>query len=38
MSAIILGTLELIMGCFSGFWSDLKNSNFDGLGYQGMHL
>ena len=38
MSAIILGTLELIMGCFSGFWSDLKASNFDGLGYQGMHL
>ncbi len=38
ISAIVLGILELIMGHFSGFWVDLKDSNLDGLGYQGMHL
>ena len=38
ISAAILGTLEVLMGHFSGFWADLKDSNLDGLGYQGMHL
>ena len=38
ISAIVLGMLELIMSYFSGFWVDLKDSNFDGLGYQGIHL
>ena len=38
ISAATLGALELAMGHFSGFWTDLKDSNFDGLGYQGMHL
>ena len=38
ISALFLGALELIMGNFSGFWLNLKDSNFDGLGYQGMHF
>ena len=38
ISAAILGTLEVLMGHFCGFWTDLKDSNLDGLGYQGMHL
>ena len=38
ISAAILGTLEVIMGYFSGYWADLKDSSLDGLGYQGMHL
>ena len=38
MSAAILGILEIVMGHFTGFWSNLKNSHLDGLGYQGMHL
>ena len=38
ISASILGVLELMMGHFTGFWADLKDSNLDGLGYQGMHV
>ena len=38
ISAAILGALELMMGHFTGFWADLKDSNLDGLGYQGMHI
>ena len=38
ISAATLGALELVMGHFSSFWTELKDSNFDGLGYQGMHL
>ncbi|MDB4625528.1 acyltransferase, partial [Synechococcus sp. AH-551-E19] len=38
ISAAILGTLEVIMGYFSGYWAGLKDSSLDGLGYQGMHL
>ena len=38
ISASILGVLELMMGHFTGFWADLKDSNLDGLGYQGMHI
>ena len=26
------------MSHFTGFWTDLKDSNLDGLGYQGMHI
>jgi len=25
MSAVIIGTLEIILGHFTGFWSNLKN-------------
>ena len=38
ISASILGVIELMMGHFTGFWADLKDSNLDGLGYQGMHV
>ena len=38
ISAAIFGTLEVIMGYFSGYWANLKDSALDGLGYQGMHL
>ena len=38
ISAAVLGILEIIMGYFSGYWADLKDSSLDGLGYQGMHL
>ena len=38
ISAATLGALELVMGHFSGFWTELKDSNFDGIGYQGIHL
>lgn len=38
MSAAILGLLESGMSHYSEFWLALKDTNLDGLGYQGMHL
>ena len=38
ISAAILGLLELGMSHFSSFWINLKETNLDGLGYQGMHV
>ena len=38
ISAIILGMAEMGMSHFSNFWISLKETNLDGLGYQGMHL
>ena len=38
ISAVILGIIEMGMSHFSNFWINLKETNLDGLGYQGMHL
>ena len=38
ISAVILGIIEMGMSRFSNVWINLKESNLDGLGYQGMHL
>ncbi len=38
ISAAILGVIEAIMGSNTEFWTRLKDTNLDGLGYQGMHL
>jgi peptidoglycan/LPS O-acetylase OafA/YrhL len=38
ISAVILGLAEMEMSHFSNVWINLKETNLDGLGYQGMHL
>jgi hypothetical protein len=38
ISAVILGIIEMGMSHFSNLWINLKETNLDGLGYQGMHL
>ena len=38
LSAAILGIVETITGSHSEFWTRLKGTNLDGLGYQGMHI
>ena len=38
ISAVILGIIEMGMSHFSNVWINLKETNLDGLGYQGMHL
>ena len=38
ISSVILGIIEMGMSHFSNLWINLKETNLDGLGYQGMHL
>ena len=38
ISAVVLAILEVLMATRSDLWAALRRSQFDGLGFQGMHI